>query len=120
MLYNPATLDAEQVVVRRRVLGPRFDNGKDEIALCDVAARNEHGCGIGLCDFGHPRLKPRYPVANFGRMLEIAIIVDESVDLIKAQFDRHGLLEVPDEGAIRFRLVAINDIGWAVDLAAAG
>ena len=120
MLDNPAALDAEQVVVRRRVLGPCFDNGKNEIALGDIATRNEHGCGIGLCDFGHPRFEPCYPVANFGRMLEIAAVVDKFVDPIKAQFDRHDLFEVPDEGAIRFRRVVINDIGWAIDLAAAG
>jgi hypothetical protein len=48
------------------------------------------------------------------------ITVDEFIEAIKTQFDRHNLLEGANEGAICFCPIAINHSGRTIDLGMAG
>ena len=50
----------------------------------------------------------------------VMITVDEFIEAIKTQFDRHDLLEGANESAICFCPIAIKDSGRTIDLGVAG
>jgi len=120
MLRNLSILHSEKIIVRGGRLGTRFDQSEHEIALCHIAARHEDRRRAGLRHLRNPRFHARNPVTNFGGMLRVMITVDEFIDTIKTQLDRHYLLEGANESSIFFCPIAVNDGSRTIDLGMAG
>src|SRR5262245_29186730 len=120
MLRNLSILHSEKIIVCGGRLGTRFDQSEHEIAFRHIAARHEDRRRAGLRHPRNPRFHARNPVTNFGGMLRVMITVDEFIDTIKTQLDRHYLLEGANESSIFFCPIAVNDGSRTIDLGMAG
>src|SRR5262249_42668161 len=100
MLRNLSILHSEKIIVCGGWLGTRFGQSEHEIAFRHIAARHEDRRRAGLRHPRNPRFHARNPVTNFGGMLRVMITVDEFIDTIKTQLDRHYLLEGANESSI--------------------
>src|SRR5207244_11611968 len=120
MLRNLSILHSEKIMVRGGRLGTCFDQSEHEVAFRYIAARHEDRRAAGLRHLRNPRFHARDPITNLGGMLGVMITVDEFIEAIKTQFDRHDLLEGANESAICFCPIAITDSGRTTDLAVAG
>lgn len=109
MLNDLAALHSKEIIVGSGRFGPCFHYSEYEIAFCHIATRHEDSCATGLCDLGNPCFHARNPVAYFRGMLDVMIAVDEFIDTIKTQFNRHDLLKGTNESAIRFSSFPINN-----------
>src|SRR5260221_395965 len=120
MLRNLSILHSEKIIVRGGRLSTCFDQSEHEVAFCQIAARHEDPRAAGLRHLRNPRFHARNPITNFGGVLGVSITVDEFIDTIKTQLDRHDLLEGANERSICFCAIAINDSGRTIDLRMAG
>src|SRR5258708_1530106 len=64
MLRNLSILYPEQIIVRGGRLGPRLNDGEHEIAVRQIAAREEDWCGGGLRHLRNARFHARGPIAR--------------------------------------------------------
>src|SRR5882762_916630 len=120
MLRNLPILHAKEVIVHSGRLGPCLNDGEHEITFRDVAARQQDRRATGLRYARDPRFHARGAVADLGCMLRVVVALDELIDAIKAQLDRHDLLEGANERSILLGPVAIDDRRWAIDLGMVG